>query len=266
MKIGYQLLSVYKDAAADLKGVLTKIAGLGYEGVEFIGLFGHDAREVRAMLDELGLTAVGNMMPIDSVLADPYRTVSDCRILGCEYASLLVMDPEKVPGGAKFSATLRDLRMLAELFRGAGIQLMYHHHSIEFSPFSGQTGMDFILDAMPVGALWPEIDCYWVQYCGIDPAEYIRQNAGRCGIIHLKDHAGYREGAVRTPGTEDDTTPYEFTPLGMGWQDIPAQAKAAGASGCRWLVVEQEIPSPKRSQYEAAKLSLDYLAALLRRE
>ena len=53
--IGYQVYSAREEAAKDLKGVLKKLAELGYDGVEFAGFYGHTAQEVKAMLEETSL-------------------------------------------------------------------------------------------------------------------------------------------------------------------------------------------------------------------
>ena len=41
--IALQLYSVRTDMEADFKGTLKKVKSLGYNGVEFAGLFGHSA-------------------------------------------------------------------------------------------------------------------------------------------------------------------------------------------------------------------------------
>ena len=116
------------------------------------------------------------------------------------------------------------------------------------------------MTAIPADLLQPELDCYWVKYAGYDPAAYIRKYAGRCDLIHLKDYAGYKEGAVR-PEAAADAPEFEFRPVGHGWQDTPATVAAALESGAKWLIVEQDS-SVGRTQLEAARLSVDYLRGL----
>ena len=47
--IALQLYSVRGDMEADFTGTLKKVKALGYDGVEFAGLFGRSAQEVRAV-------------------------------------------------------------------------------------------------------------------------------------------------------------------------------------------------------------------------
>jgi sugar phosphate isomerase/epimerase len=72
-----------------------------------------------------------------------------------------------------------------------------------------------------------EIDTYWVQRGGADPAAYIRQYAGRCPLIHLKDMAADEKGS--------------FAEVGEGTMDWPAIFTASEAGGARWYIVEQDV-------------------------
>ena len=44
--VALQLYSVRDDMASDFEGTLKKVKAMGYDGVEFAGLFGHSAAEV----------------------------------------------------------------------------------------------------------------------------------------------------------------------------------------------------------------------------
>ena len=50
-KIALQLYTVRDDLEKDFKATLLKVKEMGYEGVEFAGLYGHSADEVKAMCD-----------------------------------------------------------------------------------------------------------------------------------------------------------------------------------------------------------------------
>ena len=49
----YQLYSAREDASNDLEGVLDQLSRMGYEGVEFAGLYGYEPAALRALLEEL---------------------------------------------------------------------------------------------------------------------------------------------------------------------------------------------------------------------
>ena len=61
--IALQLYSIRDDVAADFEGALRKVKSLGYDGVEFAGLYGKSAAEVKKMCDEIGLNPISAHVP-----------------------------------------------------------------------------------------------------------------------------------------------------------------------------------------------------------
>ena len=49
LPVAIQVYSVRDDAANDLRGTLEKIKEMGYDGVEFAGLYGNSPEDIRAM-------------------------------------------------------------------------------------------------------------------------------------------------------------------------------------------------------------------------
>ncbi len=47
LPVGLQLYSVREDLEKDFEGTLKKVKAMGYEGVEFAGLYGHSAQEMK---------------------------------------------------------------------------------------------------------------------------------------------------------------------------------------------------------------------------
>ena len=81
--IALQLYSVRTDMEADFKGTLKKVKSLGYNGVEFAGLFGHSAEEVKNMCIEIGITPISAHVPYAELLKgdETFKTYSD---IGCK--------------------------------------------------------------------------------------------------------------------------------------------------------------------------------------
>ena len=67
MDYGLQLFSVRDFTANDLEGTLAKVAEMGYKTVEFAGYFGHSGADIRRMLDENGLKAIGTHSGADGL-------------------------------------------------------------------------------------------------------------------------------------------------------------------------------------------------------
>lgn len=55
LPIGLQLYSVRNEMEKDFAGTLKRVAEMGYDGVEFAGLFGHSASEIKALLEKTDL-------------------------------------------------------------------------------------------------------------------------------------------------------------------------------------------------------------------
>ena len=265
--LGYQVYSAREDAAKDLLGTLKQIAAMGYDGVELAGMYGHSAKEIRAMLDETGLVAISSHVPLAEIREDMFKVISDHLTLGCEYIAVPYLDETSRPGSAGFAQAIRTIYDFATLCLQAGIQLLYHNHDFEFVSMSNQFGLDFLYDCVPEDLLMTELDTCWVKYAGQDPVEYIHKYAGRCPVVHLKDFVGRRiEGrnpyALIGGASADADVPFMFKPVGYGCQDVKAIVDAGLESGAEWFIVEQDL-SPERPALESAKMSADTVLALL---
>lgn len=251
--VGYQMYSAREEAAADLKGVLKKLAAMGYDGVEFAGFYGHSAEEVKAMLDETGLKAISGHQAIPETIEDMFAKIAYYKTIGCEYLAVPFLDEAHRPGSEGFAATIRNIYTFGRLCREAGIQLLYHNHDFEFVKLSGEYGLDFLYDAVPECLLKTELDVCWVKYAGEDPAAYIRKYAGRAPVVHLKDYVGRKggkqpyaliskDGSGKDDGTAADTgdVEFRFRPVGYGYQDVASVLKAGLESGAGWFIVEQD--------------------------
>lgn len=268
--IGYQVYSARENAEKDLLGVLKQLKELGYDGVEFAGFYGYTAEQIKAMLDETGLVAFSDHVPYAVIIEDMYKVISDHVKIGCKYIAVPFLMEEYRPGHPKFAEVIRTINKFGALCKEAGIQLLYHNHDFEFEKVSGAYGLDFLYDAISEDILKTEIDTCWVNYSGLNPAEYLRKYAGRTPIVHLKDFVGTKgEGQpyalVNADGSDDGNNSakvaFEFRPVGYGCQDFPSIIEAGLEGGAKCFIVEQDL-SYERTPLEAAKLSIEYLKSI----
>lgn len=267
--IAYQVYSAREEASKDLLSVLKTLKGLGYDGVELAGLYGHTACEVKKMLDEAGIPAISAHVPYDTICADMFATISDYKLLGCKFIAVPFLDEATRPGGPKFAEAIRNIYKFGGLCREAGIHLLYHNHDFEFVSVCGQYGLDFLYTAVPPCHLKTELDTCWVKYAGEDPAAFVKKYAGRAPVVHLKDYVGVKGdkspyALIKADGKDDGTNEnvaFEFRPVGYGCQDVPSVVKASVEAGAEWFVVEQD-QSVGRPPLEAAKMSIEYLKSI----
>jgi sugar phosphate isomerase/epimerase len=72
-KIGLQLYSIQSEAEKDLLGTLEKVSDMGYDSVQFAGLFRISAKEVKKVLDSAGLTVAGAHIPLERFSGDAFK-------------------------------------------------------------------------------------------------------------------------------------------------------------------------------------------------
>ena len=271
LPIALQLYSVRDDMKKDFKGTLTKVKEMGYQGVEFAGLFGHSPSQVKAMLDEIGLTPISAHVAIDEILADIPKVISDYRTVGCRFIAIPGLVEERRPGNPRYQQTIEDIKAIGEEANKQGLTLLYHNHDFEFKKLNGEYLLDILYKDIPEDLLKTQIDTCWANVGGEDPAEYLRKYKGRSPLVHLKDFVMpgkkpaklYELIGVESEQTEDEQDKkFELRPLGYGVQDIPEILKAAAEAGAEWVIVEQDHPSMNKTPMECAKISIDFLKSL----
>ncbi len=267
LPVGIQVYSVRGEAEADLRSTLASLREMGYDGVEFAGLYGHTAAEVRTMCEELGLTPVSAHVPYVDMLKDPYGVLSQYAEIGCKYVAVPYLGEIHRPGTPNFEYVVAFIEILCRAAKKLGMQMLYHNHDFEFMKLDGKYALDILYDTVPADLLATELDTCWVNVGGEDPADYIRKYAGRAPVVHLKDFFGEKsEDMYELIGIEN-TAPkrpsgFEFRPVGAGLQNFPSIITAAEEAGSSWLIVEQDKPSMGLSPLECAKKSREYLKSI----
>lgn len=265
--IALQLYSVRDDMAADFEGTLKKVKALGYEGVEFAGLFDRKPADVKAMCDAIGLDPISAHIPFTDMINDP-SILDDYAAIGCKYAVIPYLTEEYRPGSDKFGEVIEGAAFLGEKAKALGMTLAYHNHDFEFTKIDGEYALDILYKTVSADLLQAELDTCWVRVGGEDPAAYITKYAGRVDVLHLKDYAGSKtENMYALIGIDENEKKetggkFEFRPLGCGVQDFPGILSAAAAAGTKWVVVEQDSPSMGLTPMECAAKSIAYLKEL----
>jgi len=266
LKIALQLYSVRDDVENELKGTLEKVKDMGYEGVEFAGLYGHSPEQVRKWLDEIGLVPVSAHVSIDELNADLAGTINTYKIIGCKFIAIPWLDQPRRPGNPGFNQVKKDITLIAAECKKQGITLLYHNHDFEFIKIDGEYALDILYKEIP--DLQTQIDTCWVNVGGEDPAAYIRKYTGRAPVVHLKDFAGRKsENMFALIGMNESKSKtasgdFEYRPLGNGLQNVPSLLSAAADAGAGWAVVEMDSPGMGLTAMECAKKSMDYLLNL----
>ena len=221
-RIGLMLYTVREDCARDFEGTLRAVASLGYEGVEFFDLHGHDTAIVRGWLDEFRLVACGRHAALDALETRLPTLAAECATLGSDRLVLSWIKPPSSTDAAKEMAGR--LAGIARESAQLGLRFGFHNHDGEVRPLDG--GDSFLDELLAGDDLFLELDLGWAWTAGVDPVILLRRARGRCPLVHVKDFAS-AEGR-------------EFRPVGEGAIDYARILPAAVDAGVEWLLVEQD--------------------------
>lgn len=269
--IAVQFYSVRDHSEKDFYGTLKAIREMGYDGVEFAGLYGNDAKTIRAWLDELGLKGISAHVALDEMLADPDKCFSDYKTIGCEYIAVPYTDEHRRPGGDRFEETIEDIKKMASKAKEYGIQMLYHNHDFEFIKIGDKYGYDILFESVPADLLQTEQDTCWVNVAGENPVDYITKYSGRAPVVHIKDFVMknresksglYELIGIKPTERQADEGDFAFRPAGHGVQDFPPILEAAKKAGSKWIVVEQDRPCLGWDSLECVQKAIEYLKTI----
>ncbi len=232
-QISIQMYTVREVAKSDLLGTLSGLAEIGYPAVEFAGLHGHSAADVRAHMDSIGIKSPSAHVPYARFIDELDVVIAEMKTLGCEYAIVPWIDPETRTGLANATRFVQSLQEIGTEVRKSGLRFGYHNHDFEFAPLSGGNGTttmwDLINSETDPAVVELELDVYWVIYGGADPAALIAEQPSRYPLLHFKDMLG--TGADR-----------HDTPIGTGHLNYRPMLDTAAAT-TSWYIVEQDNPA-----------------------
>lgn len=241
--IALQLYTVREEIANDFEGTLREVAKIGYSGVEFAGFGDMPAPDLYRLLQALKLVPVAVHVPIDQLEEAPEPIIEYSLEIETPYLVVPWLPEGRRRDRKKWRSVANLLTEIARDLQDYELKLCYHNHAFEFERFGEEYGFDIFFEKADPTLVLSELDTYWVQYGGEDPAEYIRKLSGRCPLIHLKDMA--------------DNKDRSFAEIGAGTMDFDAIFQAAEAGGVEWYIVEQdECPGPP---LESARKSFENL-------
>lgn len=246
--VALQMYTVRDRTAEDFEGTMRAVADIGYDAVELAGDGGLSAAHMKKLLHDCELTCIGSHIGLDRLESDLPGVVAYNQTIGNDYVVIPWLPAELRPDCAAWRALGARLNRIGRALAEHGLTLCYHNHAFEFEVSEdGKFGLDWLYDQSDPALVQAEIDTYWVQAGGQDPAAYVRRYRDRAPLIHLKD---------MTPG--DQPT---FCEVGTGILDFKAIFEAAAGGAVRAWIVEQDVC--QRPSLESAAISHDNLRAML---
>lgn len=223
-EISVQLYSVRRQLAVDYEGVIRQIAAMGYDAVETAEVYGEGAAWARALFDSVGLRVSSCHLSLLGSADDRARALDNAATLGARYVVVPYIPPDQfgsidqvVGHCARINAALPDVT-------ARGMSLLYHNHAWEFTATAAlgdRTPLAIMLEHLD-SRVGFEIDVYWAQHAGVNPAEAVASLGERAPILHMKDGR---------PGTSQP-----MLAAGDGEVDLVAVARAG--AGAAWWIAE----------------------------
>jgi sugar phosphate isomerase/epimerase len=231
----------------DLARLFARVREIGYEHVQLGGLGSMPTARVKQWADAAGLGICATHEDAREIVEEPQKVADTLSALGCRYTAYPF---PHVPLDTldQVFALADDLSRAGEVLRSRGQLLTYHNHALEFRKLGGKAILDWLYERSDPILLHAELDTYWVQAGGGDPAGYCARLSGRLPLLHLKDYA-------INPQNQPSTAP-----LGQGNLNFSTILREAMAAGCEWYIVEQDDGAGDR--FDDIATSLRYLKSL----
>ena len=248
--VGAQLYTVrdYCKTLPDIAETLKKVADIGYTAVQVSGFGDVDPKEVTRLFQDNGLTVASTHTGWPMFLEDLDTVIEIHKMWDCVHPAIGGLPGEyySLDGLKRF---LEELGPIAEKLAQEGMDFSYHNHNHELVRYGEKTWLAMLYEQADPDVLKAEIDTYWIQAGGGDPAAWVRKCAGREPLLHLKDFA-------MGPGREQ-----RFAEIGEGNLNWKAILAAAQEGGVEWYLVEQDR-CYDRDPFESLAISYRNLSAM----
>ncbi len=247
-QIALQLYTVRQATAADFVGTLHQLAAIGYQAVELAGYGNSTPSEIRTTLDQLGMQAISAHVQFGQLEQQPDQTLADLKTLGCQYAVIPSISEDQRHSTADIRQLANTLNRFGALCQQAGLRFGYHNHAFEFAPVDGSTMWDLLVEHTDPALVMLELDLFWAQFAGVNPATLIEKYGSRMPLLHIKDMVHDESRADAPVGTGK-----------MAWAELLPLARA---NGTQWYIVEQDHPREPLADVATSFTNLSRLLAI----
>lgn len=271
-------MMMLKDQVAQegMFAVLQRLAELDIHAVEVsqIPMNEENTADLERAKNELGFdigalsVSLKPKAGIDSLEAEFDKIVADCKRLGARYVRIGMMPFEAMVSKEATEAWANELNPYAERLQEQGITLCYHNHHADLIQFDGERIFDIVRRVAP--AVLFEVDLHWVQRGGMAPLDMLKEYAGVCKLIHVKDYrvAALPQEAIDLfeagnfqEGYDKFVNIIQFAEVGQGNMNWPELMPAALAAGADYFFIEQDM-TYGRDPFDCIKDSREYLASI----
>lgn len=240
--LGIQLYTI-RDQVRTLgfRTVFERLARMGYREIEFAGYTQGTGpitpEEIRTLLDDNGLTAVGSHRGIGDFAANLEAELDVAETLGMAHVGTAnAPTRERTVDG--YRAAAEQFNGFGEAATARGLKFYQHNHDGEFGFAADRPDVrlyDVFLEHTDPRYVFLEMDVYWAfvgkhRYPGFEPVDYVLANRHRYPLFHVKDGRAEPESDAG----------YSIVEFGVGDIDYRAFLGALAGGGRHHPIWEQD--------------------------
>ena len=233
--------------ASEFAATLKKVAAIGYKVAQVSGIGPIADADVKAALDDAGLACCITHVRLPWPWQDVDAIIAQHQLWNCQNVAVGSMPDAYRADEAGFRRFCAEANAIGRKIYEAGLTFSYHNHSFEFVHFGRRTGLDLLYEETDPRYMQAELDTFWVQHGGGDPAAWVKKLKNRMPVVHFKD-------MVILNGQPT------MAEIGEGNLNWPAIIAACREANVEWYAVEQDVC--QRDPFESLKISYDNLKAM----
>lgn len=239
----------------DFAKSMKKIADIGYGAVQVSAIGPIPHKDVLQICNDNGLTICITHIGYDKLTNDIDAVIAQHHLWGTKHVAIGSMPREFRTGEDGFKRFAEVANGIGEKLHTANLTFSYHNHSFEFVKFGDRTGLDLIYDESDPKYVQAELDTFWIQHGGADPAEWILKLKDRMPVIHLKDMVISDEPSPDFMGGVNQL----MAEVGEGNMNFDSILDACVEANVEWYAIEQDIC--QRDPFESLAISYNNLKA-----
>lgn len=236
----------------EIAKTLKRVRKIGYPAVQISGMGPIDPVELKALLDDADLLAVGAHIPLAQMQENLPDVIQRLKTWDCPYVAIPSLNAAEYPTAAAWKALAKSWNPIGRKLAAEGIVLQYHNHAFEFERFGTKLGLEIIYDETDPACLQAELDVHWIARGGCNPVNWILRVAGRMDQVHLKD--------LVILGNEPETAE-----VGAGNLDWDAILPALRKAKVKYYLVEQDRYPVTQDPFRSLTMSYKFLMKKLGR-
>lgn len=196
--IGLQLYSLREAMKDDPQNTLRLVSSIGYKNLESASyangkIYDMDPQFFKKYIEDLGLklrSAHVGGPSYDGTKKDETmdfwkKAVSDHKSMGAKYIIKPSMPIPKTL--AELDKWCEYYNEIGQVAKKSGMLFGFHNHAREFEAVEDKIMLDYMIENTDPRLVFYELDVYWAQEGGQNPAEYLERYSGRFPVLHIKD-------------------------------------------------------------------------------